>query len=66
MVSELKSKIGIRISPRVIIGSAQLAFASAILIHQFNLPIADFVQGVLLGYSLVGNVYGLMTQRKKR
>lgn len=66
MVSEIKSKLGIKISPRAIIGSAQLAFIVVILIHQFDLPVAAFIQGVLLGYSMVGNLYGLVIWRKER
>ena len=64
MLSELKSNLGIKISPRIMGATAQLAFVGTIALHFFNVPHTDFIQGLLLGYALVGNVYWLISQRK--
>ncbi|MEJ2486709.1 MAG: hypothetical protein P8Y68_13340 [Anaerolineales bacterium] len=64
MLSEIKSNLGIKIPPKVIGGTAQIALVVSIFLHQFNVAGTDFFQGLLLGYSMVGNLFWLIIQRK--
>jgi len=65
MFSKQKSHLGIKVSPRLIGATAQLAFVGSMALHQLNVPHTDFLQGLLLGYALVGNLFWLIKQRKK-
>ena len=63
MFSEIKSNLGIKVSPRLIGATAQFAFVASMALHQLNVPHTDFLQGLLLGYALVGNLFWLIGQR---
>lgn len=63
MLSEIKTRFGIKVSPRIIGGLAQISLVVSIFLHQFNVPGTDFLQGLLLGFSMVGNLFWLSTQR---
>lgn len=64
MFSEIKTNLGIKISPRLIGATAQFAFVTTFALHQFNVAGTDFLQGLLLGYAMVGNLFWLIRQRK--
>ena len=64
MLAEIKSNLGIKIPPKLIGGTAQIALVVSIFLHQFNVAGTDFIQGLLLGYSMVGNLFWIITQRK--
>jgi hypothetical protein len=63
----MKTKAGfVKIKPEILGAAAQLALVIYFLASQFNLPIPDFIQGVLLGFSIVGNLAMLVEIRKRR
>ena len=46
-------------------GTAMLALVVAILLSRWEVPGTDFLQGMLLGFSIVGNLFSLWQSRKK-
>lgn len=64
MLSKWKTSLGIQINPKIIGGVAQICFVSYIVLHLFSIPHTEFIQGVLLGFSIVGNISMLFQLRK--
>ena len=64
MLGDLKIKLGLRINPNIIVASAQICLALAILLGHLQFTGTEFLQGLLLGYALVGNLAWLIKQRK--
>jgi len=58
----LKNRIGIRQNARLLIGIGQFTLAAAILLGRLALHYGwtDFVEGMLLGISIVTNLAGLI------
>ena len=52
-----------RLMPRLG-GIAQIAFVIAIILSRFENPSLDFFEGMLLGFSIVGNLAYLVYLRK--
>jgi len=66
MIKEMKKKASfIKVKPEILGALAQLALVVYFLSSLFNLPIPDFFQGMLLGFSIVGNL-ALIVQIRKR
>lgn len=66
MLSKVKSRISPKIPPALIFATAQLSLVIVAILSQFNVPRTDFLQGLLAGYSIVGNLYFLISYRKNR
>jgi hypothetical protein len=47
-------------------GFAQIALVTSLFLSRMNLPGLDFVEGLLLGFSLVGNLTFLIYHSKTR
>jgi hypothetical protein len=51
----------------VLAGAAQMAFVAGIILSRLDMKGFDFLEGVLLGFSMVGNLaYIYYTSRKGR
>ena len=61
----IKEKYNISIKPEILGGAAQLALVVSILLDRFQVGHTDFIQGVLIGFSIAGNIAWLMAVRKK-
>ena len=46
-------------------GAAMLALVVAILLSRWEVAGTDFWQGMLIGFSIVGNLFGIWQWRKK-
>ena len=46
-------------------GAAMLALVVAIMLSRWEVPGTAFLQGMLLGFSIVGNLFSLWQWRKK-
>ena len=66
MLLKWKNSLGIRFNPKVIGGAAQVSLVSYIILNLLSLPHTDFIQGLLLGFSLIGNVAMLIQFRQAR
>jgi hypothetical protein len=66
MISQIKSNLGLRVSPRIIGAVAQIATVIFLTLSVFDVPKTDFIQGVLAGFSIVGNLFFLYHTRKPR
>jgi hypothetical protein len=65
MLANFKQRIDGFIPPRVIFATAQLALVSFLILSTFEVPQSEFLQGMLCGYSLVGNLYWLIKFSKE-
>lgn len=66
MEIHIKKKIRNYIPPRVIFATAQLALAVFLTLSVFEVPRTDFLQGLLCGYALVGNIFWLVRFSKEQ
>jgi hypothetical protein len=57
MFSQLKLKKRNLIPPAMIGATAQLALVFTIALSQLEVQNTDFIQGILAGYSIVGNLF---------
>lgn len=64
MLSKWKTSLGIRVNPKIIGGIAQILFVSYIALHRLSIPNTEFIQGIFLGFSIVGNISMLILLRK--
>lgn len=47
-------------------GAAQISLVSGLILDQFKRPGTDFLEGALIGFSLVGNLFTLIWISKER
>lgn len=62
----IKAKLNLSSRPEILGGVAQLALVASILLRQFNVSHTDFLQGILAGFSVVGNLAMLFSLRSKK
>jgi hypothetical protein len=65
----LKQKIGIAPNFRFLLAAGQLALVAGIVLGRLALqiPILDFLEGMLIGFSIVANLAGIiLVARSKR
>lgn len=66
MLTRAKKQISNLIPPSIIFATAQLAMVVMIFFNQFNVTNTDFIQGLLCGYSIVGNLFSLIHYSRTR
>lgn len=66
MLSQLKSSVRTRIRPEIIGATAQFSLLVLIVLNRSPIPNTDFIQGILTGYSIVGNLFFLIHFSKSR
>jgi len=62
----IKAKYNLSSRPEILGGVAQLALVASFLLGQFNVSHTDFLQGMLIGFSVVGNLALLFSLRSKK
>lgn len=60
MVTQTKERISHLVSPKLIFATAQLALVLMIFLYLLNVPNTAFLQGLLCGYAIVGNLFHLI------
>lgn len=66
MIKTFKEKHNLRVKPEILGIAAQLALVTYLLTDQFNIAVPIFIQGILLGFSISGNIAWLLKVRKER
>lgn len=66
MFAKWKSSLGISINLRIVGGLAQIALVVSFALFSLSVPKTEFIQGLLLGFSLVGNITWLLQLRQDK
>ncbi len=61
----IKERLNLSIKPEILGGAAQLALVASILLDRFTISHTEFIQGMLIGFSVVGNIAWLLAVRKR-
>ncbi|MEJ2758129.1 MAG: hypothetical protein P8046_06550 [Anaerolineales bacterium] len=65
MFSKWKVSLGINTNKTILGGLAQIALVGYIALLLLSVPNTEFIQGMLLGFSLVGNIAWLIHLRRE-
>ena len=66
MFTQLKSQVRTHIRPEIIGATAQISFVLVVFLSRWEIPNTEFLQGILTGYSIVGNLFFLIYRSKFR
>lgn len=68
LITTLKQRIGFAPKPRHIFAAAQIALVVGILLSRLDhqVPVLDFFEGVLIGFSIAGNLAGLVNYSRRQ
>ena len=65
VIRKLKERKNLGLKPEVIAAVAQFSFILFVILARLNIPEMSFVEGVLLGISITGNLAWLIIIRRE-